>query len=95
MAKKRARFHPLAVRSVERLTDDALALTFDVPDDLAEAYAHSAGQHVAIVAPALDDGERRSFSICTPAGLGSAERWDQDAAGRVVLDLRRREGAAR
>jgi len=66
----RARFHSLAVRSVRRLTEDSVALTFDVPDELAGAYAHSAGQYVAIVAPALDDGVRRSYSICTPAGSG-------------------------
>ncbi len=67
----RAKFHPLPVRSVERITDDAVTLTFDVPAELAEAYAHTAGQHVAIVAPALDDGVRRSYSICTPAGSGN------------------------
>jgi ring-1,2-phenylacetyl-CoA epoxidase subunit PaaE len=66
----RARFHPLPVRSVERITDDAVALSFDVPDELTEAYAHTAGQHVTIVAPALDDGVRRSYSLCTPAGSG-------------------------
>ncbi len=66
----RARFHPLPVASVQPLTDDAIALTFDVPPELADAYAHTAGQHVAITAPALDDGARRSYSIWTPAGSG-------------------------
>ena len=66
----RARFHPLPVRSVDPLTDDSVAITFDVPDELAEAYAHTAGQHVAIVAPQLADGIRRSYSICTAAGSG-------------------------
>lgn len=66
----RARFHALPVRSVQPLTDDSVALTFDVPAELAEAYAHRAGQHVAITAPALGDGERRSYSIWTPEGSG-------------------------
>ncbi len=66
----RARFHDLAVVAIDPLTDDSVAITFDVPSDLQEAYAHSAGQHVAVVAPALADGVRRSYSICTPAGSG-------------------------
>lgn len=67
---RRAGFHQLAVSAIDRLTEDSVALTFDVPPRLAEAFAHSAGQHVAVVAPELDDGVRRSYSICTPAGSG-------------------------
>ncbi len=66
----RARFHDLAVAAIDPLTDDSVAITFDVPSDLEEAYAHSAGQHLAVVAPELADGVRRSYSICTPAGSG-------------------------
>ncbi len=32
---RRLEFHALTVASVERLTDDSVAVTFDVPDDLA------------------------------------------------------------
>ena len=43
---------------------------FSVPDDLAEVFAHEAGQHVTIVRE--EDGEevRRSYSICVPARSG-------------------------
>jgi ring-1,2-phenylacetyl-CoA epoxidase subunit PaaE len=61
------RFHPLRVASIEPLTDDAVALTFAVPDDLADEYAFVHGQHLTIRG---DDGERRSFSICTTPGSG-------------------------
>jgi ring-1,2-phenylacetyl-CoA epoxidase subunit PaaE len=61
------RFHPLRVASIEPLTDDAVALTFAVPDDLAEEYAFVHGQHLTIRG---DDGERRSFSICTTPRSG-------------------------
>ena len=66
----RARFHELAVAAIDRLTDDSVAVTFTVPPELADAYVHTAGQHVAVVAPQLSDGVRRSYSICTPAGSG-------------------------
>jgi ring-1,2-phenylacetyl-CoA epoxidase subunit PaaE len=55
------------VASIEPLTDDAVALTFAVPDDLAEEYAFVHGQHLTIRG---DDGERRSFSICTTPRSG-------------------------
>jgi ring-1,2-phenylacetyl-CoA epoxidase subunit PaaE len=61
-------FHPLTVADVERLTDDAVAVTFDVPDDLADAYAFEAGQSLT-VRRVLDGSEhRRSYSICAPVG---------------------------
>jgi ring-1,2-phenylacetyl-CoA epoxidase subunit PaaE len=60
-------FHPLRVAAVERLTDDSVAITFDVPPELAEAYRFRHGQHLTIRG---DDGERRSFSICTTPSSG-------------------------
>jgi ring-1,2-phenylacetyl-CoA epoxidase subunit PaaE len=66
----RARLHDLAVAAIEPLTDDSVAITFAVPPELADAYAHSAGQHLAVLSPQVGDGIRRSYSICTPAGSG-------------------------
>ncbi len=61
-------FHELVVADVERLTDDAVAVTFEVPDELAAAYAFKAGQSLTI-RRFLEGGEqRRSYSICAPAG---------------------------
>jgi ring-1,2-phenylacetyl-CoA epoxidase subunit PaaE len=59
----RAAFHPLRVAAIEELTDDAVAITFDVPPDLADDYAFSHGQHLNIRG---GDDVRRSYSICTP-----------------------------
>ena len=60
-------FHPLRVASVEPLTDDSVALTFAVPPELADDYRFVHGQHLTIRG---DDGERRSFSICTTPRSG-------------------------
>jgi ring-1,2-phenylacetyl-CoA epoxidase subunit PaaE len=60
-------FHQLRVADVEPLTDDSVAITFAVPPELAEAYRFTHGQHLTIRG---DDGERRSFSICTPPSSG-------------------------
>jgi len=63
-------FHPLRVGAVERLTDDAVALTFDVPPELAHAYRFAPGQHVNIRTGIDGDDVRRSYSICSPAPSG-------------------------
>lgn len=62
-----AALHPLRVAAIERLTDDSVALTFDVPEHLRDAYRFAAGQHVSIQG---DDGVRRSYSLCTPPSSG-------------------------
>ncbi|MCW2758019.1 MAG: paaK [Nocardioidaceae bacterium] len=64
----RPTFHALTVAGVEPLTDDSAAVTFDVPDDLREAFAFEAGQSLTL--RRMIDGEehRRSYSICAPAG---------------------------
>jgi ring-1,2-phenylacetyl-CoA epoxidase subunit PaaE len=70
-AKRRPMFHRLAVVDVERLTDDAVAVTFDVPVALRELFAFRAGQHLTVRRRAESGEEiRRSYSISsTPARL--------------------------
>ncbi|MBX7467749.1 2Fe-2S iron-sulfur cluster-binding protein [Streptomyces sp. NPDC056132] len=60
-------FHPLRVSEVERLTDDAVAVTFAVPPELREAYRHVPGQHLALRRGVRGEEIRRTYSICAPA----------------------------
>ncbi|MFF0079822.1 2Fe-2S iron-sulfur cluster-binding protein [Streptomyces canus] len=62
-----ARFHPLPVAAVDRLTDDSVALTLTVPPELREEYRHAAGQHLALRRMADGQEIRRTYSICSPA----------------------------
>ncbi|MFF3847330.1 2Fe-2S iron-sulfur cluster-binding protein [Streptomyces sp. NPDC002328] len=62
-----ARFHPLPVAAVDRLTDDSVALTFEVPPALCEEYRHAPGQHLALRRRADGIEVRRTYSICSPA----------------------------
>jgi ring-1,2-phenylacetyl-CoA epoxidase subunit PaaE len=66
--RRRPQFHPLTVAEVERLTDDAVAVTFDVPADLAEDYRFEPGQALTLRRVDGDRDERRSYSICAPVG---------------------------
>src|SRR5579884_3707363 len=61
-------FHTLRVAKVERLCEDAVAVTFDVPDELRERYAFRPGQYLTLRRFTGAGEERRSYSICAPAG---------------------------
>lgn len=64
----RPRFHRLTVVEVSRLCDDAVAITFGVPPELAGAYAFRSGQSLTLRRTVEGRDERRSYSICAPEG---------------------------
>lgn len=68
--RRRATFHRLRVQDVERLTEDAVAVTFAVPDELADRYRFAAGQHLTVRSDHGGPGTRRSYSIAAPAPDG-------------------------
>ncbi len=69
-ARRHSVFHPLRVASIDRLTEDAVAVTFDVPPELRAAFAFQPGQHVSIRSPVVGDDVRRNYSICSAATSG-------------------------
>lgn len=70
-ARNRA-FHALMISDVETLCDDAVAVTFDVPDHLADEFAFGPGQSLTLRRTVDGVEHRRSYSICAP--VGSAPR---------------------
>ncbi|MFI9359682.1 1,2-phenylacetyl-CoA epoxidase subunit PaaE [Kitasatospora sp. NPDC053057] len=65
---RRPTFHSLRIDRVERLCEDAVAVTFAVPDGLAAAYAFRPGQTLTLRKVVDGTDERRSYSICAPVG---------------------------
>ena len=64
-------FHPLRINRLERFGDFAVAIGFEVPDGLAEAYRYLPGQYLTLRAE-IDGAEvRRPYSICTPPHGGA------------------------
>ena len=61
-------FHTLTVAEVSRLCADAVAITFDVPAELADRYAFRAGQSLTLRRLVSGRQQRRSYSICSPEG---------------------------
>ena len=72
-------FHRLTVKRVDPLTDDSAAITFAVPDDLTSAFAFAPGQSLTI----RHGDERRSYSICAPAGSAPKIGVREVAGGAV------------
>lgn len=71
MSSSHAVFHPLTIAAIEPLTDDSVAITFDVPDELREDYAFTQGQHITVLTELAGDQVRRNYSICTPVSSGT------------------------
>jgi ring-1,2-phenylacetyl-CoA epoxidase subunit PaaE len=65
-----AMFHEVPVRTVSRLTDDSVTITFDVPAELREEFQFTAGQHLTVRTDLGGEGVRRNYSICSPATSG-------------------------
>lgn len=68
VARPKSAFHTLTVADVESLTDDAVAVTFDVPPDLSDAYAFKPGQSLTLRRMIDGRDHRRTYSICAPVG---------------------------
>lgn len=82
-ARHRARFHPLTVASVERLTDEAVAVTFEVPEELVDEFAFEPGQHLTLRATIGGEDVRQSYSICQSRRADPTGRRLRVAAARV------------
>ncbi|PXY31065.1 1,2-phenylacetyl-CoA epoxidase subunit PaaE [Prauserella muralis] len=91
-ARARTTFHQLTVADVTRLCDDAVAVTFDVPPELADEYRFRPGQSLTLRRTIDGREERRSYSICAPAGaaprVGVREVPDGLFSTWLVRDVR-------
>ena len=92
--RSRTDFYPLTVSRVEPLTADSAAITFAVPADLAEVFAFAPGQSLTV----RRGDERRSYSICAPAGappqIGVREVAGGAVSGWLVHEVRAGDAGA-
>jgi ring-1,2-phenylacetyl-CoA epoxidase subunit PaaE len=84
----RTGFHRLTVTAVEPLTDDAAAVTFEVPARLRDTFVFRPGQSLTV----RRGSERRSYSICAAAGraprIGIREVAGGAVSGWLVRQVR-------
>lgn len=64
-------FHPLRVRAVQPDTEEAVVVSFDVPEDLRPVFGFTQGQYLTLRKEIDGQDLRRSYSIC--AGVDDGE----------------------
>ena len=65
MSSTSPRFHRLAVHDLRREANDAVSLTFAIPQELAQDYAFVPGQYLTLRTTMDGEEVRRSYSICS------------------------------
>ena len=85
-----AGFRLLRVTSVEPLTTDSVAVTFAVPDEHADEFRFSPGQHLTLRRVVGGQDLRRTYSVCSSAAGGplriAVKRLEGGAFSTWVLD---------
>ncbi|MCY4459028.1 MAG: FAD-binding oxidoreductase [Albidovulum sp.] len=84
-------FQRLKIREARRASPEATALSFDVPNHLAESYNFSPGQHVVLRANIDGKDIRRTYSIASRPGESlkiGVKRQDGGAFSNFAQDLK-------
>ncbi len=71
-SSSRPEFRKLTVDEVLPLTDDAVSLTFTIPEELKEEFAFVPGQHLTLELTVDGKRQRRTYSICSSVDSGRA-----------------------
>jgi ring-1,2-phenylacetyl-CoA epoxidase subunit PaaE len=59
------KFYPLRVKKINRETNDAVSVSFDVPDNLKEIFSYKQGQYLTLKTNINGEEIRRSYSLCS------------------------------
>ena len=65
-----AQFHSLNIKSIDKVTEKSVSITFDIPDNLKESFAFKAGQYITLKTTINNDEIRRDYSICSSKNSG-------------------------
>lgn len=66
-AERRGMIHQLTVAEVHPLTEDAVSISFGVPDALRDTFRFTPGQHLTLYVDINGTTHRRTYSICAAA----------------------------
>ena len=74
-------FHPLTISDVRKTTDDAVCVTFAVPDELKDTFQYIQGQYLTLQAEIDGEDVRRAYSICSGVGEPTLQVGIRKVAG--------------
>ena len=58
-------FHSIQISDIVKTTPDCSVVTFDISDELKEAFAYKQGQYLTLKADIMGEEVRRSYSLCS------------------------------
>ncbi|WP_405574768.1 2Fe-2S iron-sulfur cluster-binding protein [Winogradskyella sp. Asnod2-B02-A] len=64
-------FHSLTIKSVDKVTDNSVAITFDIPENIKEKFSFKAGQYITLKTTINGEDIRRDYSICASQNSGN------------------------
>jgi len=59
------KLHDLNVKSVQKVTEDSVVVSFDIPGDLREEFSFISGQYLTLETSINGEDIRRSYSLCS------------------------------
>jgi ring-1,2-phenylacetyl-CoA epoxidase subunit PaaE len=65
-----SQFHSLNIKSIDKVTDKSVAITFDIPENLKDTFNFKAGQYITLKTTINNDEVRRDYSICSSKNSG-------------------------
>ncbi|MBU2938077.1 ferredoxin--NADP reductase [Lacinutrix sp. C3R15] len=65
-----SQFHTLTIKDIQRETEKAVTISFNVPDNLKEAFTFKAGQYITIKTLINGNEVRRDYSLCASPKSG-------------------------
>jgi ring-1,2-phenylacetyl-CoA epoxidase subunit PaaE len=65
-----AQFHSINIKSIDKVTDKSVAITFDIPQILKEKFSFKAGQYITLKTKIDGTDVRRDYSICSSKSSG-------------------------
>lgn len=64
-------FYPLSIQSISKITDQSVAISFTIPDDLKDKFQFKAGQYITLKTQINGKEIRRDYSICSSVQSGA------------------------
>lgn len=66
-----SQFHTLTIASITKVTDQSVAITFAIPENLKDKFQFKAGQYITLKTAINGEEVRRDYSICASQSSGN------------------------
>lgn len=66
-----SQFHDLTIKHISQVTDQSVAISFDIPSDLKSNFVFKAGQYLTLKTDINGESVRRDYSICSSINSGA------------------------